>query len=85
MPLMAKAPKKKKTRDRKPDPNSKRSLGVDRHTKPRVVFHVEQALMDAMIAYRQSASPKPSLTAALVAATQDFLRAKGFWPPTTTE
>ncbi len=76
MLLMA---KKKPGRPR--DPQSKRSLGVNRYVNPRVVFHLDKALYDELKAYCDSARPRPTMASALEAAVEQFLASVGRWPP----
>ena len=45
---MSDTPKK---RGRKPDPESKRSTGADRHSDPRFTFHLEKDLLQALDDY----------------------------------
>jgi hypothetical protein len=71
----------KKRPGRKKDPESKRSQGRDRHTKPRVAFHLSQELLDALERYCSTTRPRPGKSATLVAALEEFLAAQGFWPP----
>jgi hypothetical protein len=78
MPVMANEPKRK---GRAKDPNSKRSKGVDRHINPRVVFHLDRALFEAMNQYRSAARPRPTKAATIAAAIEAFLQEKGYWPP----
>ncbi len=63
------------------NPNSKRSLGLDRHVNPREAFHMDPELHDALKQYLASIRPTPDKSATLRAALEDFLEAKGFWPP----
>jgi len=62
-------------------PNSKRSLGVDRHTKPRLAFHLEPELHEAFRIYVDGLQPQSSDTAVLVLALERYLQSVGFWPP----
>ena len=71
----------KKRPGRPKDPESKRSQGQDRHTKPRLAFHLEQELLDALERYRSATIPRPGKSPILVAALEAFLVARGFWPP----
>lgn len=70
-----------KKRGRKPSPDSKRSTGQDRHTKPRKSFHADPALFDAVAACCQATRPSPTETALFVAAVEEFLASRGYWPP----
>lgn len=74
------APNKKKP-GRRPDPNSKRATGADRHTQPRKAFHAPQELFDAMERYIADTRPQPTEAASLRTALEEFLTARGFWPP----
>jgi hypothetical protein len=66
-------------------PDSKRSQGVDRHVSPRLAFHLDQSLLAALEQHIESLSPRPSMKATLVAAIEEYLRARGCWPTTTKE
>ncbi len=74
--------KPKKT-GRPRNPESKRSLGVDRHVSPREAFHMEPELHAAFMQYLASVRPTPDKSATLRAALEDFLQARGHWPPKT--
>lgn len=78
MTLMT-TPKKKPGRP--VDPNSKRSLGVNRHASPRKVFHLSQELLAAFDEYLSKTKPEPSEASALRLALEEFLEKRGFWPP----
>ncbi len=78
--VAAMAEKKRKVgRPRRAD--SKRSQGVDRHADPRKAFHAPAELFAALEAYREATRPQPSEAECLRTALEEFLRAKGFWPP----
>lgn len=66
---------------RRPNPDSKRQQGVSRHTKPRKAFHAAPELFEAMADYIASTRPQLTDTQVLTTALEDFLQAKGFWPP----
>jgi hypothetical protein len=70
MPLMAKK-----------RPNSKRTQGLDRHLRPRLAFHLDQALLEALERYIATTRPRPTTTAVLVAALEEYLASRGEWPP----
>jgi hypothetical protein len=46
-----------------------------------VFARVPPPLAQALEGYRNTLRPKPTATAVVVAALEDFLQAKGFWPP----
>lgn len=46
-----------------------------------VFAYVPQELRDALDDYLNKTKPKPSLTAAIETALEEFLQARGFWPP----
>lgn len=73
--------KNEKKRGRAPNPQSKRSQGVDRHTQPRKAFHAPQELFDALNRYIAGARPAPTDAAVLRTALEEFLEKRGFWPP----
>lgn len=56
-----------------PNPQSKRQRGVDRHASPRVVFHLEPALLDALHAYRGRFPYPPSAAEVCREALRRFL------------
>lgn len=64
----------------KKQPDSKRTQGVDRHLKPRLAFHLDQDLLDAMERYIETTKPKPTTTSVIVTAIEEFLTSKGCWP-----
>lgn len=72
---------KQKRPSRKSDPDSKRTAGVDRHTKPREAFHADQELFDAMNRLIAESRPKTNKTEVLRTALEDYLASKGYWPP----
>jgi hypothetical protein len=51
------------------------------HKKPRLVFHADQALVDAVEAYRQGQDVPPTTTGVMIKALKEFLRQHGHWPP----
>lgn len=75
-------PKPSKGGKRGPDkkPDSKRSQGIDRHSGPRLTFHVEPELLEALEAYLASLPHAPGRSQVLRDLLRDFLRAKGFFP-----
>lgn len=62
-------------------PDSKRSLGVDRHTQPRLAFHMEQQLYDAFKEHVAGLRPRPNESAVLRLALEQYLESVGAWPP----
>jgi hypothetical protein len=60
--------------------DSKRSQGIDRHTTPRVVFHMPQDLFDAFQEYMSSLEPASTDSAVMRLALQRYLESKGYWP-----
>jgi hypothetical protein len=64
----------------KKKPDSKRSRGVDRHTKPRLAFHLPAGLLEAMEQYIAETKPHPTASSVLVTALEEFLQGKGRWP-----
>lgn len=64
---------------RKKDPNSKRSLGVNRNVTPRKAFHAQQELFDALERYIAATRPQPSESECLRVALEEFLEKRGFW------
>jgi len=73
--------KPKPKRDRKPDPNSKRSKGVDRHTKPRLVFHLDTELLEALERHISKSRIDLKVSAVLRLAVRQYLESVGEWPP----
>jgi hypothetical protein len=71
----------KKPRGRPKEPDSKRSQGVERHTQPRLVFHLPQSLLDAFRAHIESIEPKPNEAEVLRLALRRYLESVGRWPP----
>lgn len=66
----------------KPDPESKRTKGVDRHKNPRESFHAGAELFGAMYRYiAEYGPPKTNKTEVLKAALEEFLAKRGYWPP----
>ena len=61
-------------------PDSKRSKGEDRHIKPRLAFHLDQALLDALEEYIARTRPRPTTTSVLVDALEEYLTKVGHWP-----
>jgi hypothetical protein len=45
-----------------------------------IFARVPPALSEALDAYLESLRPKPTTTGVMIAALEDFLQAKGFWP-----
>jgi hypothetical protein len=63
------------------DPDSKRSRGLDRHADPRLTFHAEEELVEALAAYLESLPHAPGRSQVIRDALRAFLKAKGFYPP----
>lgn len=61
---------------RKKDPNSKRSTGADRHTRPRVVFHPDADLLGQLDDFVGSVRPKTDRTSVIIMAIEEFLAHK---------
>lgn len=59
---------------RRPDPKSKRSLGTDRHVKPRVVFHPSRDLLDRLDEHVDSVRPATDRTAVIIEAIEEYLK-----------
>ncbi len=72
---------KQKRPGRKPDPESKRSAGVDRHTKPRESFHADEALLEAMRQFIAETRPRTNKSEVMRTALEEFLEKRGHWPP----
>lgn len=53
---------------------------IDRHTDPRVTFHLEPELRDAMAAYIAAQEAKPNSSEVMRQALRSWLRSRGFWP-----
>jgi hypothetical protein len=62
------------------DPHSKRSRGEDRHTMPRLAFHMPQELFDAFKAHVESLEPRPHESEVLRVALKRYLESVGAWP-----
>lgn len=60
-------------------PGSKRSLGEDRHTHPRLAFHLPEDLRDAIVA--RAKHERRTLTSVIQLAIENYLRECGQWPP----
>ena len=73
--------KDKKKPGRKPAPDSKRTLGTDRHTLPRKAFHAPAELFAALDRYATATRPSPTESAVMRIALEEFLEKRGFWPP----
>lgn len=65
-------------RGRPKNPDSKRSKGVDRHTKPRKSFHASESLLARLDAYRTATRPTPDESECIRTALDLFLTSKGF-------
>jgi hypothetical protein len=77
--LMAQDRRPKK-RGRPKDPGSKRSRGVDRHAQPRMVFHLEEELLEAVKDYCAAQTVPPDRSDVARVALRQFLERAGFWP-----
>jgi hypothetical protein len=73
--------KKKKTPGRKPNPNSKRSQGVDRHTGRRVVFHMDPTEFGLLEEHIRESEVELKLSAVLRKAVKIYLQRVGKLPP----
>lgn len=71
-------PPPKKRPGRPKEPGSKRSQGVDRHTKPRIVFHLPREIYDALLAL--AADNRRTRSAEILIALEEHLRASGRFP-----
>lgn len=78
MLTMAPAPKRRGPR---PNPDSKRSKGENRHKQPRKAFHAEQAMFDALERFIVGTRPQPSESSVMREALAEFLEKRGYWPP----
>ena len=70
----------KKQRGPRPRPDSKRTLGVDRHTQPRLAFHMPAALFDRFKAHVAALKPRPNESEVLRVALEQYLDAVGAPP-----
>jgi hypothetical protein len=66
---------------RKPKGDTPKDRTKSRHKKPRESFHLDKALQDALIAFTENARPRLDKTAVIVTALEEFLTARGVWPP----
>jgi hypothetical protein len=73
-------PRKRPSRKR---PDSKRSQGIDRHTRPRVAFHMPADLAAALRTL--AGRTKRTLTAEILVALEEHLAKNGVWPPAAGE
>jgi hypothetical protein len=60
--------------------DSKRSQKVDRHTRPRLAFHLDAELLQALERFVDDTSPRPTTTSAIITALEAYLTSKGYWP-----
>jgi len=65
-------------RGRPKNPDSKRSKGGDRHTKPRKSFHAPESLLRRLDAYRAATRPTPDESECIRTALDEFLTSRGF-------
>ena len=75
----------KKRRGPRPDPDSKRSKGGNRHLDPRKSFHASQELFDALERFVDETKPQPSESSVLRDALIEYLVKRGHWPPKQAE
>ena len=54
----------------------------DRHTRPKLSFHVQREMLDVLEQYRRSLPHSTDRSAILADALEYFLVSKGLWPPT---
>ena len=57
-----------------------RPRGADRHSQPRLAFHLDQDLLDAIDAYCAAQQVEPGRLGVARVALQQFLEREGFWP-----
>jgi len=57
---------------------------TNRTGKPVNVW-IDPALYEALRAYLGSQRPRPTTTSVVEVALEDFLRARGFWPPSSDD
>jgi hypothetical protein len=69
------------TKPSRKKPDSKRTRGVDRHTQPRLAFHLPKDLYDAFKGHVDSLRPKPNESSVLRLALELYLERAGCWPP----
>lgn len=62
---------------RNKNPESKRSQGVDRHTKPKVSFHPPLLLLEAFDQHIDSIRPETDRTKVLVMLIEEWLQRQG--------
>jgi hypothetical protein len=65
--------------------DSKRAQGVDRHLKPRVAFHLDRELLDALELHIKNSRPRPTTTAVIVTAIEEYLTSRQCWPAKDAE
>lgn len=70
---------------RPPKGGTPKSRNQSRHANPRKAFHAPQLLFDALGDYCRAQRPEIDEAAAMRTALEDFLSAKGFWPPKQAE
>lgn len=49
--------------------------------RDRLAFHLEQPLLDAVESLVETTRPQPTITSVIVAALEEYLAARGAWPP----
>jgi hypothetical protein len=74
-----------KRRGPKPNPDSKRQKGENRHKNPRKAFHAEQEIFDAMERMIAVTRPTPTESSVLRDALLEYMEKRGFWPPPASE
>ncbi len=57
----------------------------DYHTEPREAFHLPGPLQEAFAKYLDASKPRPYKSEVLRTALEEFLAARGFWPPAQAE
>lgn len=62
----------------KAKPDSKRTLGIDRHAKPRVVFHLDEPLLARLKRFLEATRPTPGTSEVCRFALDEFLTSRGF-------
>ena len=77
---MLMAPEKKKPGPR-PDPESKRSQGANRHRHPRKAFHAEEELFKVLEEFALQSRPQASESAVMRDALIEYFTARDLWPP----
>ena len=71
----------KKRRGPLPNPDSKRSKGVNRNRHPRKAFHAEASLMRLIEDAAAHARPQTTESAVIRDALIEYFEKRGQWPP----